>query len=130
VKSALFATPRPEPGHLLPTLGGAVVIAIALPVFLVAGWRVSGWALAACLWAAAQVVNVLIRRARGSEGNLAASAVQGFGLFFKALALLVVLFAAVASDPGLAVAAAVTYALAYTFELGLSLLAYFGRATT
>ena len=32
------------------------------------------------------------------------------------------------SDPHLAVAAALTYALAYTFELGLSLFAYFGAA--
>ena len=35
--------------------------------------------------------------------------------------------ATAASDPHLALAAALTYALAYTFELGLSLLAYFGR---
>ena len=47
-------------------------------------------------------------------------------MFFKALGLLVVLVATAASDPKLALAAALTYALAYTFELGLSLLAYFG----
>ena len=64
----LFSTPRPEPGHLLPALGGAVLILAALPLFLLLGWPVSGWALAAV----------------------------------------------------------VTYALAYTFELGLSLTTYFG----
>jgi hypothetical protein len=126
VRAALFATPRPEPGHLLPALGGALVLALALPVFLLAGWRVSGWALGAALWLAGEVITVLLRRLGGREG-VAVTALQAFGLFFKAIALLVVLFAAVASDPGLAVAAAVTYALAYTFELGLSLLAYFGR---
>jgi hypothetical protein len=47
-------------------------------------------------------------------------------MFFKATALLVVLAAVAASDADLAVAAVLTYALAYTFELGLSLLAYFG----
>ena len=47
----------------------------------------------------------------------------------KAIALLVVLFAAVASDPQLALAAAATYALAYTFELGLSLVLYFGTTS-
>ena len=62
MKTALFTTPRPEPGHLVPALGGGVVVLVA---------------------------------------------------------------AAVAS-PHLAVAAAVTYALAYTFELGLSLATYFG----
>ena len=40
----------------------------------------------------------------------------------------VILFAALAADRGLAVAAAITYALAYTFELGLSLVFYFGAA--
>ncbi len=42
------------------------------------------------------------------------------------IGLLVVLVAAVAASPHLALAAAVTYALAYTFELGLSLVSYFG----
>jgi hypothetical protein len=52
--------------------------------------------------------------------------VQAFGLFFKAIGLLVILLAVAASRPHLAAAAAVVYALAYTFELGLSLFAYFG----
>jgi hypothetical protein len=52
--------------------------------------------------------------------------VQGFALFFKTIGLLVVFVAVAATDPHLAVAAALTYALAYTFELGLSLVAYFG----
>jgi len=63
---------------------------------------------------------------RARVSNLAASGVQAFGMFFKALGLLVVLVATAASDPKLALAAALTYALAYTLELGLSLLAYFG----
>src|SRR6185312_5788879 len=46
----LFSTPRPEPGHLVPALGGAVLIVVALPVFLLLGWPVSGWALAAVIW--------------------------------------------------------------------------------
>jgi hypothetical protein len=33
----------------------------------------------------------------------------------------------VAADPALGLAAALTYALAFTFELGLSLTAYYGR---
>ena len=39
----LFSTPRPEPGHLVPALGGAALIVVALPVFLLLGWPVSGW---------------------------------------------------------------------------------------
>src|SRR5947207_2982327 len=49
VRSALFETPRPVPGRLLPTLGGGLVLALALPVFLLAGWRLAGWALASVL---------------------------------------------------------------------------------
>ena len=74
------------------------------------------------LWVA---VHAHRRRARAGAqpqtGNLAASGVQAFGLFFKSIGLLVVLIAALAASPHLAVAAALTYALAYTFELGLSL---------
>ena len=123
---SVFDTPRPVPSRLVPTLGGLLVIALALPVFLVAGWRVEGWAIAAVLWLAVHAVELLLTRMRARVSNLAASGVQAFGMFFKALGLLVVLVATAASDPKLALAAALTYALAYTFELGLSLLAYFG----
>jgi hypothetical protein len=128
MRSALFSTPRPEPGHLVPALGGSLVILLALPVFLVAGWRIGGWALAAALWIAVHAIDAFLRRARGDAANVAAAGVQAFGLFFKAIGLLVVLVAAVVASPHLAVAAAVTYALAYTFELGLSLVTYFGSA--
>ena len=50
------------------------------------------------------------------------------GLPAKSIGLLVVLFAALATNPDLAIAGALTYALAYTAELGLSLVVYFGAA--
>jgi hypothetical protein len=124
--SALFSTPRPEPGHFLPALGGALVVLLALPVFLLAGWSLAGWGLAAVLWVAVHGIDLLLRRMRGDTGNLAASGVQAFGLFFKSIGLLVILIAALAANRHLAVAAALTYALAYTFELGLSIVTYFG----
>src|SRR3982750_3207618 len=34
----LFSTPRPEPGHVVPALGSAALIVVALPVFLLLGW--------------------------------------------------------------------------------------------
>ncbi|HET8529002.1 MAG TPA: hypothetical protein VFL60_08830 [Gaiellaceae bacterium] len=128
MRTAIFSTPRPEPSHLLPALGGSLVILLALPVFLVGGWSIGGWALAAVLWAALHAIDALLLRARVGAGNLARSGVHAFGLFFKAIGLLVVLVAAAVASPHLAVAAAVTYALAYTFELGLSLVTYFGAA--
>jgi hypothetical protein len=126
--SSIFSTPRPEPGHVLPALGGGLVVLLALPVFVVAGWSIAGWALAAVLWIAVHSIDVLLHRSRPAAGNLAASGVQAFGLFFKSIGLLVVLVVAVAANPHLAIAAAITYALAYTFELGLSLATYFGSA--
>lgn len=129
MRAAIFDNPKPEPGHLLPAVAGALVIALALPVFLVVGLPIGGWALAVVLWVAVHTVDLLLRRARGDVGNVAASGVQAFGLFFKAVGVLVVLVAAVVADPRLAVAAALTYALAYTIELALSIATYFGAAS-
>ena len=121
MRAGILGTPRPVPGRLVPALGGALVLLLALPVFVLADW-----ALGAVLWVAMQALNLLVARLRQGSGNLAAAGVQGFALFFKAIGLLVVLIAVAVTDPHLAVAAALTYALAYTFELGLSLLTYFG----
>jgi hypothetical protein len=126
MRTGLIATPRPEPGHLLPALSGSVLILFALPLFLILDWDVSAWALAAVLWAAVHALDYVLRRVRKDTGNLAASGMQAFGMLFKLLGLLVVLFAAAASSPRLALAAALVYALAYTLELGISLAAYFG----
>jgi hypothetical protein len=128
VFGTLFSTPRPEPGHLLPALGGLLVILLALPIFLVFGLSVAGWALAAVLWCAVHGIDLVLTQTRTRTGNLAASGVQAFGLFFKAIGLLVVLLVAAVANPHLAVAAALTYALAYTFELGLSIVTYLGAA--
>ena len=122
----LFSTPRPEPGHLWPALGGALTIVLALPVFLLAHLSIGGWALAAVLWCAVHGIDLLLTQSRSRTGNLAASGVQVFGILFKSIGLLVVLLVVAVANPHLAVAAAVVYALAYTFELGLSLVTYFG----
>src|SRR3990172_2278018 len=54
VSAGVFSTPRPVPGRLAPTLAGGTVIALALPVFAIAGWPLTGWALAGALFAAGQ----------------------------------------------------------------------------
>ena len=105
---------------------GILVSAVLYNFFLIADWPVAGWALGAVLWTGVQALNLLVARMRDRTGNLAAAGVQGFGVFFKATALLVVLAAVAATDGHTAVAAVVTFALAYTCELGLSLVTYFG----
>ena len=126
MRAGLFATPRPVPSRLVPIAGGALVLLVALPIFVLADWRLAGWALGAVLWAGMQAMTLLLARLKDRTGNLAAAGVQGFGVFFKATALLVVLAAVAATDGHTAVAAVVTFALAYTCELGLSLVTYFG----
>jgi hypothetical protein len=124
--SALFETPRPVPGRLVPAVAGAAVIALALPVFLAAGWPVAGWTIAAVLWLAGEALAMVLARLRLGADNLAGSGVVGIGMSFRAIAIGVVLVAVAASDARLGLAAALLYALAYTLELALSLLSYFG----
>jgi hypothetical protein len=126
MRSDLLMTPRPLPGRLAPVLAGAFVILVALPIFLIAHWRISGWALGAALWAASQALNLLLSRFKLGLGNLAASGVVGVGRMFRAIGVMVVIIAVAISDANLALAAALLYALAYTFELSVALVTYFG----
>jgi len=121
-----FATPRPAPRPLVPAIAGAAVVLLALPVFLLAGWPLAGWALAAVLWVGAQALGLLLGRLQLGMGNVAASGVVGISMMFRGIAVMVVIIAVAASDEGLGLAAALVYALAYTLELGVSLVTYFG----
>jgi hypothetical protein len=125
----VWATPRPIPSRLVPVAAGAAVIALALPIFAVAGWPLRGWALGAILWLGAQAIGLLLSRLSLGADNLAASGVRGVGMMFRPVAVMVVVIAVAATNPEVGVAAGLLYALAYTLELGLSLLTYFGTAT-
>jgi hypothetical protein len=126
VSQGLFSTPRPLPNRLVPALAGAVVVALALPVFGVAGWPLGGWALGVVLWLAAQGLAVLLARLPLGVDNLAAASVAGIGMMFRPVAVMVVAIAVAASDVSLGVAAALLYALAYSVELAVSLASYLG----
>lgn len=122
----VWATPRPVPSRLVPVVAGAAVVALALPVFVAAGWSLRGWALGAILWVGAQALGLLLSRLQLGADNLAASGVRGVGMMFRPVAVMVVVIAVAASNPEVGVAAGVLYAVAYSLELGLSLLTYFG----
>jgi hypothetical protein len=126
MSSGSITSPRPAPNVLVPVLGGAAAIAAALPVYLVAGWRLGGWVLAVTLWLASQAFGYLLLRLR-TRGNLAAAGVAGVGMMTRAIAVMLVALAVAVSDPWLGLAAALTYAFAYTVELLLSLVSYFGN---
>lgn len=122
----IVASPRPVPPRLLPVIAGGAVVALALPVFLAAGWPLAGWLLGATLWTGAQLLGLLLARLPLGAGNLAAAGVRGVGMMFRAMAVMVVGIAVVASDAELGLSAVAVYALAYTLELALSLATYFG----
>jgi hypothetical protein len=118
-------TPRPLPERRLPIVAGGAVVALALPIFLVAGWPLRGWALGAVLWGASQLLGLLFARIGIGEPNLRGSGVVAFGMMARGILLMVVAVAVAASDPALALAGALVYAAAYSLELGLSLTLYF-----
>lgn len=126
MSSGSITSPRPAPNVLVPALGGAAAIAAALPIDLVAGWRLGAWVLAATLWLASQAFGYLLLRLR-TRGNLAAAGVAGVGMMTRAIVVMLVALTVAVSDPWLGLAAALTYAFAYTVELLLSLVSYFGN---
>ncbi len=123
--AGILSTPRPVPSQTLPLAAGAAVVALALPVFVAAGWPLAGWLIGGVLWAASRLLAALLTRLSPGDGNLAAGGVVGFGMSFRALAVMVVVVVLAATDARLALAALLLYALAYTLELGVSLALYF-----
>jgi len=126
LSAGIFSTPRAVPSRLAPTLAGGSVIALALPVFAVAGWPLAGWALAAVLWVAALAFSLLLARLSNDPGNLAAAGMRGIGTSSRALLVGIPLVAVTVSDESVGIAAAVVYALAFTIELLVGLTSYFG----
>ncbi len=120
-----WTEPRTAPPALLPAIAGGFAILIALPIFLVAGWRVSGWAIGAVLWFGSELFGALLTRLNSRTGNLAAAGVVAFGMLFRAIAVMVVVFAVAVSDKWVGLAAALTYAAGYSAALGLQLVAYY-----
>jgi hypothetical protein len=124
----LRVTPRPVPSRRGPAAAATLLILLALPVFLVAGLPFTGWVLAAVLWAAGELFLLGLDRLPLGVDNLASSGARAVGMTFRGIGVMVVLIALAASNARLAASAAALYVLAYTLELGLSLLAYFGEA--
>jgi hypothetical protein len=117
---------HPIPKSHGPQIVGAVVMALALPVFLIADWRIASWVLAAALWAAAQTLALVLQRLPLGMGSLASSGAVGFGRMFRAVGVMTVLIVVTVSDASLGLPAAALYGFAYTAELGSSLVMYFG----
>jgi len=129
VTTGIFSTPRPVPGRVAPTIAGGTIVALALPVFAVAGWPLSGWALAAVLRLAAEIFAAVLSRLSSDPGNLAAASLRGIGTTSRALLVGIPLVAVTASHQAVGISAALLYAVAFTAELAVGLATYFGTET-
>ncbi len=121
----MLVTPRPLPDRRLPVLAGGTLVALALPLFLLVGWRLEGWLLGALLWAGSQVLGIVFARVGIGHPSLRGSGLVAFGMMARGILLVLVAIAVATTDPHLAVAGALVYAVAYTLELALGLTLYF-----
>jgi hypothetical protein len=122
----VLVTPRPIPNRLVPALAGTAVIVIGLPVFVVAGWQVGAWGLAAAVWAVFQLIGLLLGRIPLGMDNLAAAGIVGFGRMFRVVALMTILVVVTSRDAHFGLAAAALFAIAFSVEFAMSLVLYAG----
>jgi hypothetical protein len=124
--AGIFSTPRPLPSRVAPAVAGGTIIALALPIFAIAGWPLKGWALAAVLWVASEIFALVLARLPNSPDNLAAAGMRGIGTTSRGLLVGVVLVIVTVSNETVGLTAAILYAIAFTAELGVGLATYFG----
>jgi hypothetical protein len=127
--AGVFARPRPVPGRRLPALAAGALVLLALPVFVVGGFPLGGWALAAVLWAAGELLMRFLGRLPTGADNLFSSAIVGLATAFRGIGVMIVLLIVTVANQPLGISAVVLYALAYTLSLGISLLEYFAGGT-
>lgn len=120
-----WTEPHRAPSALLPTVAGAITVGLALPVFALAGWPIAGWGIGAVLWIGSEALGRVLLRQRGGAGSLAGAGVAAFGMFFRAIAVMAVVFIVAVSDKWLGLAAALTYACGYSTVLLFSLISYY-----
>jgi hypothetical protein len=118
--------PHPVPQSYRPQVAAGIVVALALPLFLVAGWPITGWALAAVLWVASQAIGLVLRRRPLGMGSLASSGTVAIGRMARTITAMVVLIVVTASNQSVGISAAAVYAVAFTVEFAMSLAAYYG----
>ncbi|MGA9762679.1 MAG: hypothetical protein WBQ14_09670 [Gaiellaceae bacterium] len=104
-----------------------LILAAALPFFLIAGWSILAWALAAALWAGVEALNLVSIRLASHEAGLKAVGLAGLVRMSRLFTIAIVLAAVVKLNSDLVLPLIVVFALAYTSELAVSLVSYFGN---
>lgn len=125
MRSALLSTPRATPGRRMPALASGAVVVLGLPVCLVGRFPIAGWALAAVLWGAAELLGVWLGRIPTGADNLRASGLVAVGMAFRGIGVMIVLLAVTIGNRDVGVTALIVYALAYSLSLAVSLIDYF-----
>lgn len=103
------------------------MLVLALPFFLIADWPIVAWALAAALWAGVEALNLIAARFSSRQASLRAAGLAGFLRMFRLFVIALVLAVVVKANRDLVLPLIAVFALAYTFELGVSLVSYFGN---
>ena len=114
------------PSRKWPALAAALVLVLALLFFLIAGWPVVAWGLAAALWAVLEAINLVATRL-ASRDSLRAAGLSGFVRMLRLFVIAIVLALVAKANRDLLLPLIGVFALAYTSELGLSLISYFGN---
>jgi hypothetical protein len=114
------------PSRKWPALTAVLVLILALPFFLIAGWPVVAWGLAAALWAVLEAINLVATRL-ASRDSLRAAGLSGFVRMLRLFVIAIVLALVAKANRDLLLPLIGVFALAYTSELGLSLISYFGN---
>ena len=130
IPRSIMMTPRPMPSRRLPAAAGSLVVLLGLPLFALAGWSLRAWGLAAALWFAGEVFAFGIARLQLGLSNLVSSGLMGIAMTFRVVAVMMVLIAVAVTNGPLALAAGLLFAAAYSLELMLSLLLFFGGSKT
>jgi hypothetical protein len=100
-------------------------VVLSLPVFLVAGFPLGGWALAAVLWAAGEALGLWLARLPLGADHLRSSGLVALAHSFRGIGVMIALLAVTAANRDVGIAAVIVYGLAYTLSLGVSLIEYF-----
>ena len=122
---ATLMRPRTVPGRFVPFVAGGALFLVALPIFLIAGWSLKAWLLAAVLWTASEGLGLLLGRLKLGMDNTGSSGVVAFGMMFRAIAVMIVLMAVASQHKTIGLTAALLYAVAYTMQLGVGLMTFF-----
>ena len=122
----MLAPSKPIPSRGVPVIAGSAVVVLALPVFVIAGWDLRAWGLAAACWAFFQGVGYLLARLPVGMDKLGSSGLVAMGRMFRTIVLMTILVVVTTRDTSLGLQAAVVFGLAFTVELALSMISYLG----